>query len=171
MQCNHIRIGIDITHAGYEGINIVCSCPCMEMKQVQHEEVGDPPDFRKARSDEVRVEVPLLKMVEAGHKSVRDEEHEPEDESVEAATAAPEGFVLVVGEEHGQGHDENQRDEAEIRLRELRFESVPIQIFFQLRGERTAITPFIRKKTEHAQHQEKDAVDEGRNPVELKAEL
>lgn len=143
----------------------------MKSEQIQQEEVGDTPDFREARCDEIGVEVPLFEMIESGDEAVRDEKHEPEDEAVEAATAAPESFVLVVRENHGQGHDENQRGEADIRLRKLRPEVAPLQILFQLYGEGAAITPFIRKKIEHAQHQEEDAVDEGRNPVELEAKV
>ena len=141
------------------------------MKRIQQEEVGDSPDFREARGDEVRVEVPFFEMIESGHEPVRDEEHEPEDEAVEAAAAAPEGFVLVVREEHGQGHDEDQCDEANVGLRELRLQDVPLQIFSQLRCEGTAITTLIGNQIEDAQYEEQDAVDKGRDPVELEAEL
>lgn len=143
----------------------------MKSEQIQQEEVGDTPDFREARCDEIGVEVPLFEMIESGDEAVRDEKHQPEDEAVEAATTAPEGFVLVVGEEHRQGHDKDQGDEAEIGLRKFRSEVAPLQIFFQLRGKGAAITAFIRKQVEEPQHQEKDAVDEGRDPVELEAKI
>ena len=143
----------------------------MKVKQIQKEEIRDSPDFRQTSGDEVGVEVPLFKMIEAGDEPVRDEEHEPEHEAVEAAAAAPEGFVLVVGEEHRQGHDKDQRDEADVRLRELCPEGAPLQILFQLRSEGSAIPAFIRKQVEDAQYEEEDAVDKGRDPVELEAEL
>ena len=110
-------------------------------------------------------------MIESGHEPVRYEEHEPEDEAVEAAAAAPESFVLVVRKEHRQGHDKNQRDEAEIRLRELRLQDVPLQILSQLRGESTTITTLIGNQIEDAQYEENDTVDEGWNPVELEAKI
>ena len=115
--------------------------------------------------------MPFFEMIESGHEPVRDEEHEPEHEAVEAAAAAPEGFVLVVGEEHGQGHDEDQGNEADVRLRELRSEGAPLQILLQIRCKCASIPTFIRKKIENPQHEEKGAVDKGRNPVELEAEL
>lgn len=110
-------------------------------------------------------------MIESGDQPIRDEEHEPEDEAVEATAAAPKGFVLVVREEHGQGHDEDQGNEADVRLRELRLQNIPLQILLQLRGESSTITAFIRKQVEEPQHQEEDAVDEGRDPVELEAKI
>ena len=143
----------------------------MEVKQVQHEEVGDSPDFRKTRCDEVGVEVPFFKVIESGYQPIRNEEHQPEDEAVEAAAAAPEGFILVVREDYRQGHDENQCDEADVCLCEFRLQDAPLQILLQLRGESTTIPAFIRKKIENPQQQKKDAVNEGRNPVELEAEL
>lgn len=115
--------------------------------------------------------MPFFEMIESGHEPVRDEEHEPEDEAVEAAATAPEGFVLVVSEEHGQGHDEDQDDEAEIRLRELCFQDVPLQILLQLRDEGSAITTLIGNQIEDAQYEEEDAIDKGRDPVELEAKL
>lgn len=143
----------------------------MKFKQIQQEEVRNSPDFRQARRDEVGVEVPLSKVIESGHESVRDEEHEPEYEAVEAAAAAPEGFVLVVREEHGQGHDEDQCDEADVCLRELRLEDAPLQILFQLRCEGTAVISFICNQIEDAQHEEEGAVDEGRDPVEFESKI
>ena len=143
----------------------------MEMKQIQQEEVGHSPDFREASGDEVGVEVPFFKMIESGHEPIRDEEHEPKDEAVEAATAAPEGFVLVVREEHGQGHDEDQCDETEIGLRELRLQDAPLQVFLQLRREGSSVPTFIRKQVEDSQYEKEDAVDEGRNPVKLESKI
>lgn len=143
----------------------------MKFKQIQQKEVGDTPDFRETRSDEVGVEVPLPEVVETGDEAVRDEEHQPEDEAVEAAAAAPEGFVLVVRENHRQGHDKDQRDEADVRLRKFRLDDAPLQIFFQLRDEGSAITAFIRNQIAETQYEEDDAVDEGRDPVELKAKF
>ncbi len=143
----------------------------MEAKQIQHEEVGDAPDFRQASGDEVGVEVPFFKMIESGHEPIRDEEHEPEDETVETATVAPEGFVLVVREEHRQGHNEDQCDEADVGLREFRLQDVPLQILSQLRGEGTTITTLIGNQIEDAQYEEEDAIDEGRDPVELEAKI
>lgn len=123
------------------------------MKQIQQKEIRNPPDFREARGNEVGVDMPLPKVVEAGHEPICDEEHEPENEAVEAAEATPEGFVLVVSEEHGQCHDEDQGDEAEIRLRELRLQDVPLQILSQLRGEGTTITTLIGNQIEDAQYE------------------
>ena len=143
----------------------------MEVKQIQHEEVGDSPDFREACGDKISVEVPLLKMIKSGDQPIRDEKHEPEDEAVEAATAAPEGFILVVREEHRQGHDEDQGDEADVRLRKLRLQGVPLQIFSQLRREGTTITTLIGNQIEDAKYEEEDAVDEGRDPVELESKI
>lgn len=143
----------------------------MKVEQIQQKEVCDTPDFREARRDNVGVKVPFFEMIESGHEPVRDEEHEPEDEAVEAAAAAPEGFVLVVGEEHGQGHDEDQCDEADVRLRELRLQDVPLQILFQFRREGSAVISFIRNQVEDTQYQKDDSVDEGRDPVELEAKI
>ena len=143
----------------------------MEAKQIQHEEVGDAPDFRQASGDEVGVELPLSEVIEASDEPIRDEEHEPEDEAVEAATVAPEGFVLVVREEHGQGHDEDQGNEADVRLRELRLQNIPLQILLQLRGESSTVLSFICNQIKDTQYEENDTVDEGWNPVELEAKI
>ena len=143
----------------------------MKSKQIQQEEICDSPDFRQACGDEVGVEVPFFEMIESGHEPIRDEEHEPEDESVEATAATPEGFILVVGEEHGQGHNEDQRDEADVRLRELRLQDVPLQILLQLRGENSTVLSFICNQIEDTQYEKEDAIDEGRDPVELEAKI
>lgn len=110
-------------------------------------------------------------MIKSGDQPIRDEKHEPEDEAVEAATAAPEGFILVVREEHRQGHDEDQGDEADVRLREFRFQDAPLQVLLQLRGESSTVLSFICNQIEDTQHEEEDAVDEGRDPVELEAKI
>ena len=171
MQRHHICICVDVSYAGNECIDILRIHTLMKSKEIQQEEIRDSPDFREACGDEVGVEVPLLKMIKAGHEPVRDEEHKPEDEAVEAAAATPEGFILVVRKNHRQGHDEDQRDEAEIGLRELRFESFPLQFFFQLHCKGATIRNLISNQINQSQDKEKNAVDKGRNPVELKAKL
>ena len=125
VKSHHVCVGIDIADAGGEGIDVLLCSPLMEVEKVQKEEVRDAPELREAGGDQVGVEMGLLKMIEAGHQSVCKEEHEPEHEAIEAATAAPEGFVLVIRKEGGKHHNEDEGNEAAVHTGELRLQVAP----------------------------------------------
>ena len=171
MQGKHIGVGVDVSNARYEGINIPWIRSVMKMEEVQKKEIGEAPDFRKAFQGEISVKMPFLKVIKSGYQPIGYKEHQPENQSVKTPLISPECFILVVRENHRQGHDKDQGDEADVGLRELPLQDVPLQILSQLRGEGTAITTLIGNQIEDAQHEKEDAVDEGRDPVELEAEF
>ena len=126
MKRHHVGVGIDIADAGGEGIDVLLCSALMEVEKIQEKEIRDAPEFREVGGDQVGIKMGLLKMIEAGHKPVCEEEHEPEHETIEAATAAPEGFILVIRKEGGKHHYEDEGNEAAVHTGELRLQVAPL---------------------------------------------
>ena len=107
MQGKHIGVGVDVSNARYEGINIPWICSVMKMEDVQKKEIGEAPDFRKACYGEISVKMPFLKVIKSSYQPIGYKEHQPENQSVKTPLISPKCFILIICEEHGQGHDED----------------------------------------------------------------
>lgn len=82
MKGNHIRIGIDVSDTGNEGIAVLLIDVIEQPEQIKLKEICDAPELRQAGGKQVGVEMSAPEMIEAGHHDIGRKEHEPQHQAV-----------------------------------------------------------------------------------------